>query len=420
MSELANLVTSPENAGRLLAIEGVRAEPEVIDNESADLLAAFADRALTDLQPTRHLAREQALSLLVGFTGVDSPGFQERTFTLVYTDPDTNRSNYQTVCVPSFSTQTPFRMGVAASDKTAEISPKSNPEDIHKVQTHAVIWDATNHHYSRVDPDFNEVPTAIIASPRSACAAGCAGCSRGAIKSFARPNREYIQEHVGVLKAEYLQRGWDPKDLRSVNITTGSQPTEDREVDMMVGIMDSYRSAGFSEARFMLYNYALRSEKAMRAVREAGADGYIGTLETANDALRRKYWGRVKGGQTFQEHLQRYAMAQAVGFPIVETNYVVGLDPYDEMMDTIHDLDAKGVAVVPNVKRSYTAQQLANTHSDVWRRGFSYITDAFDACLDTYRHPTIKRFAGEATLRYLQRQGDFRASHYTELPIRHT
>jgi hypothetical protein len=420
MSELVDISPNTANSGRLLAMGGLAAKAECLSPEYEERLQNFAETGLEALHPTNHLSYEQALSLLVGFSGLDAPKHRERTFTFVYTDPATNKSNYQTACVPSFSEQAPFRLSINSKRRTAQITPKNYPEDQHNVRAHAVIWDTTNHHYSRVDTDFNEMPTAVIASPRSACAGGCSGCSRGAIESFTRPPGEYLQDHVDILAREYEKREWELTDLHSVNITTGSQPTEDREVKMMVDIMTLYREAGFSNARFMIYNYALQSEKAMRTVHSEGADGYIGTLETANDKLRRKYWGKVKGAQSFEDHLRRYEIAQSIGFPIIETNYVVGIDPYDEMMDAIQRLDQHGVAVVPNVKRSYTAEQLADTHSDVWDMGFSYISDAFDACLDTYRHPTIKRFAGEATIRYLQRSGDFRAAHFLELPIRHT
>lgn len=396
-------------------------DPNQLSRTQYETLHAFVDSALEEVAPTRNMTKAQSLSLLVGLAGLRH-GDVDKTYTLVYTDEDTGKSNYQTACAPRYASQAPFHFNINQKDSTAELYPVGDPSLSQTVRLHAVIEAATNHHYSRVDSNFNEVPTAVIASPRSACAAGCSGCSRGAIDSFTKPPKEYIKDHVQTLRNEYDARGWNPEDLISVNITTGSQPTEEKEVDMMVSIMDMYRRFGFTGVRFMIYNYALRSREAMQTVRDAGADGYIGTIETMNDDLRRQYWGRVKGGQTFDEHLRRYEQAHEIGFPIVETNYVVGLDPYDEMMEGIERLDANQVAVVPNVKRSYNTIQFDFTHSDVWKMGFGYVTEAFDRCLDTYsHHPTIKAFAGRATVKWLQRQGKARGIvTYHDLPIRHT
>lgn len=397
--------------------------PERLNVEQADLLSSFCTDAITDMLPTKHLTKAQAFSLLVGMAGLDGSKTNS-TYTLVYTDHETGRSNYQTACMPTYSDQSPFRFEQGDNGSTATVSHKAYAFPTQSVRVHSTIDAASNHYYSRVDEDFNELPTALIASPRSACSAGCDGCARGTIASFSRPSSDYIKQHTDELQHDYEERGWDPKDLRSVNITTGSQPSEDKEADMMVAIMGAYKEAGFTEAGFMLYNYALQSEEAMRAVRSAGAIGYIGTIETMDDELRRKHWGKVKGGQTFEDHLRRYERAKDIGFPIIETNYVVGIDPYDAMMDGIRRLDEAGVVVVPNVKRSYNPKQLGDTHPDVWERGFgNYVLGAFDNSLDTCEDRlTIKQFAGTASVDWLNqhRTDGPTLTHFMQLPVRHT
>lgn len=88
------------------------------------------------------------------------------------------------------------------------------------------------------------------------------------------------------LAADYDQRGWDRGELVSVNITTGCQPDEVRELEMMVQLMQTYRRYGFANAAFHAFTYAIDSAKAMEILREHGAIGFIGTIETFNDAER--------------------------------------------------------------------------------------------------------------------------------------
>lgn len=369
--------------------------------------------------PDTQLSRTQLLSLLVGFIGCDTAEpLNDRTYTLVYTDPELGKSNYQTICIPDYRKASPiiFTRGRCNS---AQLLLRSTGEVLADVLVHAQIFGASNHYYSRVSPNFRELPTAAIISPYSTCAGGCLGCSRGAVKSFTPPPKDYITRHVEELAADYDRHGWDRAELVSVNITTGCQPDESRELDMMVRLMREYRKYGFSNAAFHAFTYAIDSPAAMERLLEEGAIGFIGTVETFNDAERIRQWGRKKGSITFEQHLKKYARARRAGFKIVETDYVLGADSYAEMMDGIAALDAAHVAVVPNIKRNYTIEQLNSNHPDLWELGAAYISDGFHAALASYRNGTIKRRAARYSVDYLHRQGHADVT-LRDLPIRHT
>lgn len=386
-----------------------------------DYLAAFTpidDSALHD--PDTGLSRTQLLSLAVGFVGADTDMSRDnRTHTLVYTDPDSGKSNYQTVCIPYYAPSSPIRLDRGADGSSAFLVWKSTGEVLATTRWHARIFEASNHYYSRVSPGFEELPTAAIISPYSTCAGGCLGCNRGAVSSFTPPPANYVEQHVAELAADYDARGWDRGELVSVNITTGCQPDEQRELSMMLELIAEYRRWGFTRAAFFPFTYAIHSASAMQQLREAGCAGFIGTVETINDDERIRQWGRRKGAITFEMHLEKYRRAQAAGFPIVETDYVLGADSYPEMMAGIAEFHANGVAVVPNIKRNYSIEQLHSNHADIWNMGMVYIADGFHACLQTYNHGTIKRRAARYSLEYLQRQG-WDGLTLRDLPIRHT
>lgn len=399
--------------------------------EVHEQLSRFLDDALRYLErfvpvddsseedPDTQLSRTQLLSLLVGFIGCDTAeSLDNRTYTLVYTDRELGKSNYQTICIPDYRQASPITF-TRTDENRAHVAMRETGEVLADVLVHAQIFGASNHYYSRVSPDFRELPTAAIISPYSTCAGGCLGCSRGAVKSFTPPPKDYIAQHVEQLAADYDRRGWDRAELISVNITTGCQPDEARELDMMVRLMREYRRHGFSNAGFHAFTYAIDSAEAMEVLLDEGAIGFIGTVETFNDAERIRQWGRKKGSITFEQHLDKYARARRSGFEIVETDYVLGADSYAEMMDGIATLDAANVAVVPNIKRNYTLEQLNSNHPDVWELGAAYITDGFHAALSSYRSGTIKRRAARYSVDYLDRQGQ---AHVTlrDLPIRHT
>lgn len=370
----------------------------------------------------------RARGYLAGFTPLDDAHLDDpdtaedrdhRTMTLVYTDPDTGKSNYQTVCVPYYAPSSPLWFERDVDGPGCRLLWKPTGEVLAATQHHARIFEASNHYYSRVSPDFAEMPTAAIISPYSTCAGGCLGCNRGAVSSFTPPPADYIERHVAALAADYDARGWDRAELVSVNITTGCQPDEDRELAMMLELIAAYRRWGFAHAVFFPFTYAIHSAAAMEQLREAGCGGFIGTVETINDDERIRQWGRRKGAITFEMHLEKYRRAQAAGFPIVETDYVLGADSYVEMMAGISEFDSLGVAVVPNIKRNYSVEQLDSNHPDIWDMAMDYVADGFHACLATYTHGTIKRRAARATADYLRRGGSGEIT-LRDLPIRHT
>jgi len=370
--------------------------------------------------PDTSLSRTQLLSLAIGFTGCDTDQARDqRTYTVVYADPDSGKHNFQTLCVPYYAPASPLRFERDPAGPGCRIVWKPTGDVLAAPRFHAGIFGASSHYYSRVAPDLTELPTAAIISPYSTCAGGCVGCSRNEVGSWAPPPRDYIARHVAGLAADYDRRGWDRAELISVNITTGCQPDEARELAMMLELIAAYRAAGFSNVAFFPFTYAIHSRAAMDQLREAGCLGFIGTLECVNDAERLRQWGRHKGAITFEQHLEKYRRAHAAGFEVVETDYVLGADSYPEMLRGVAELFGAGVAVVPNIKRNYSVAQLASNHADIWAMGMTYVADGFAACLATYAHGTIKRRAARASVDYLRRHG-WPQVGLRGLPIRHT
>jgi hypothetical protein len=371
--------------------------------------------------PDTSLTRTQLLSLIVGFTGCDTAESRDqRTYTLVYTDPEQGKSNFQTICIPYYAPASPLWF-----ERDPDGGPgcqlvwKPTGEVLAAPRLHAGIFGASNHYYSRVAPDLTELPTAAIVSPYSTCAGGCLGCNRNEVGSWTPPPKDYIAQHVAALAADYDSRGWDRSELVSVNITTGCQPDEARELAMMLQLIGEYRRQGFDRAAFFPFTYAIDTRAAMDQLLEAGALGFIGTIECVNDEERIRQWGRHKGAITFEQHLAKYERAHAAGFPIVETDYVLGADSYDEMLQGVAALSAANVAVVPNIKRNYSTAQLDSNHPDIWTMPGQYIASGFEACLATYAHGTIKRRAARHCVDYLHRTGHPQVT-LRDLPIRHT
>lgn len=417
-----------------LTIESKQNQPEALtDEQIAGRLNSLVDGAASvittyepapydpDGHPDRSLSRTQLLSLLIGFCGADTNApLDNRTHTLIYTDPDSGKSNFQTVAIPDYRQLSPFLLEFDPHDPDrATIWDRVNGTAVTTVKPHARIFGASNHYYSRVGRDLRELPTAAIVSPYSTCAGGCLGCSRGAVRSFHAPENDYVAAHVRQLAEDYDERSWDRADLISVNITTGCQPSEEKELAMMLQLMEEYRRQGFSNARFHVFSYNISSPEAMEQLLDSGAIGFIGTIETMNDQERIRQWGHQKGAVTFAQHLERYKLARSMGFPIVETDYVLGADSYSEMLEGIHILDENGVAVVPNIKRNYTTAQLASVHPDLFEYGMDYIIRGFEASLASYRNGTIKRRAAQMSVDWLHGHGDTEVTLST-LPIRHT
>lgn len=380
------------------------------------------------------LTTAQKLSLLIGLCGVRPVDLEgnilmsrvNQTFTLVYTDPISKRSNYQTVCVPEYTKSSPFVFQIISRNR-GKIRFLPGFDDFHginlnggiEVRIHSIITNASNHYYSRVDPYFNELPTAIYTSAHSTCAGGCTLCSRAVARTFTKPSEYYISEHVDQVHNDFIDRAWNMSDLWSVSLNTGSHPLPEQEINMILTLINEYRLRGFQNAHFHIFTYQIQSEQHMlRLIQEPGVIGYIGTIETFDDERRLLYWGKRKGAQSFEHHRRRYHTAHQLGYPIVETNYVVGTDSYDMMQQRMSVLNKDRVAVVPNIMRNYNVDQLEALHPDLWDLGFRYIVDGFEGALATYQHPTIKSFAGGKAVEYLNARG--LNITFGDLPVRHT
>lgn len=357
----------------------------------------------------------QALSVAIGFVGVDVES-STRTFILVHHDSETGRYNYQSLAAVDHQ-RSP--LGIELEGKQATIFDHSQDSRVvTRAELHARVG-TPNFYYGKVGPDLSPLPVAVIISPYTACTSRCLGCARANVDGFKRPSADYIAEHVKSLADDYDRRGWNRSDLASVSIITGCQSNEEKELAMMLRIMAEYRRQGYDQARFHIFSYNISSEGAMKALLEGGAAGFVGTLETINDMHRVLHWGARKGSVTFEEHMRRFELARSAGFEIIEANYVIGTDSYEEMMYGLESLDASGVAVIPNIKRNYNQSQLDLCHPDIWRNGPEYVYDGFRAALKTYRHGTIKREGARSSIEWLHRNGNPEVT-LQDLPIRHT
>ncbi len=400
------------------------------------MLDTFSKNALNTIsahEGCESLSIAQMLSLLVGFCGIQIVNtkneildhYKKRTVTLIFTDPETQKSNFQTAFYPNDRYQSPFRLQLL-NDRFAKLTytsgyPIFSGIDLtcgFVVQIFACIEKVSSHYYCRVDPSFKELPVAIIGSPNPSCFDLCKLCARVGSGSFFTHTKNLYKDHVQKIHDDFLSRGWNLSELRSSHISTGCMPDSNSEMTMMQDLINEYKKQGFINVNFQLASHKINSKEKMDTLKKSGVMGLIGTVETFSDSRRKLLWNKSFFSNFITEYLPFFRNAHEVGFKIVEANYVVGTDSYEDMLNGIELLNRESVCVVPNIIRSYNQTQFDLLHPDIWNIGFKYLLDGIKAALSSYQHFSIKQFTADCSIDFLLSNGI--SISRQQLPIRHT
>ena len=355
----------------------------MLEQNPVGKLGRFAQEALEHVSRATSqdiwLSMADELSMLLVFAGLrpEEPELLGRTLSLGITDPILKQTLFQTVPLRDFD-ENPFWLeGLDGGSARVSYRPGgAEPVATWPVHVGLNFLRQGSHFFNQTLLGNEPLPATITANPKTNCSNACDGCYR-AVAGFVRPDAHFVTTHVRELATEYKSRFPDLglENLRLVSIVTGCEPTPEKEVEMFLGVMDAYRAHGFSP-EFIFSTNLVNDAADMRRLRDAGAIGYVSTVEVFDDALRSKVWGKLKGQKTFAEHLETLAKAREI-FQFAEAALVLGADSYDGIHRGIDALSRVGASISAGIPRSYTPHQLALLHSDVWAFGFGYFVEPF-------------------------------------------
>ncbi len=356
----------------------------------------------------RRLTSADKLSMMVAFCGVvpEDENLVGKTLALGFEDELSGRLVYQTAPVQNFH-YSPFKL-LKTDDKKKGTLIFEVPEELTQdygrnielsVRFGGNFLRQRNHHFTQSDREGNLLPATLLVNPKTdGCDEMCKGCSRVATNAFSPISCNYIKDSAREVDEDFKRKfpEVEKSELKYLNIMTGCQPNSREEYGMFLRTMQTYKMMNYDPVFFFFTNI-IEEEEQMRALAKEGALGYGSTLETINDEIRLKNWGRRKGGKTFQEHLLTLQKIKRI-FSIAEVSMVFGQDDFLELSDGINILEENSITIAGNVQRMYNAAQFKGIHESVWQRGLSYFTETFEQVL----HSNEKFLS---TARYIRERG---------------
>jgi|GEM_PF-3811177 len=358
------------------------------------------------------------LSMLVAFCGIvpEDVNLVGKTLALGFKDKFSGRLIYQTAPVQNFH-YSPFKLLNSTNKKNGTLV-FNVPRELQKEYRESLEWNVLfggnflrqrTHHFNQSDCEGNLLPVSLIVNPKmDGCDEMCGGCARVAMKAFTPVDlsgEDYIEYNSRTVDGEFqkLFPRESKSELKYLNIMTGCQPTSKKEAEMFLRTMQIYKNKGFNP-EFVFFTNLIEDEKDMVALVNEGAIGYGSTLETINDEVRIKNWGKRKGSKTFSQYLETLRKIKNY-FKIGEVSMVLGQDNFDELKEGIQTLGDNGITIVGNIQRAYNSFQLKGIHSSLWEKGFDYFTEIFELILKSNsRHIPTARYMRQRGLEYLEKK----------------
>ena len=345
-------------------------------------------------QENYRLTSADKLSMLVAFCGIvpEDKSLLGKTLALGFEDETTKRLVYQTAPVIDFH-YSPFKI-IGTGNKTVGTLVYEVPVELQSQFGKTLEWTVSfggnflrqrNHHFTQSDRSGNLLPVTLLVNPKTdGCNEMCKGCSRVAMNAFSPVTCDYIEESARVVDEDFATRfpDVDKLELKYLNVMTGCQPNSREEYGMFLKTMQAYKALGYNPVFFFFTNI-IEDEEQMRTLAEEGALGYGSTLETINDQIRLKNWGKRKGGKTFQQHLETLRRITDI-FTIAEVSMVFGQDDFAQLSEGIATLRENQVTIAGNIQRGYNFAQFKGVHPSVWKKGLAYFTDTFEQVLESH------------------------------------
>lgn len=393
-------------------------------------LAVFTEKSLRDI--AKDLAPRNGsriigvdkLAMVAGFAGARpyNEGILGRTLALGFRDPSTGKIASQTVPIRNFDIN-PF--SIEELDKhhgilrVGDLNVKGLPQTQWDVVFGANFLRHKNHHFNQADRSFNHLPVSLGANPRTYCENRCPSCSRAAMGFFEQMPPDFIERHVREVSEDFERRfpGVPKSEMKYIGLMTGSPLCAENEVKMVLEVIQTYRNFGFNDAGFAIFSHLVENEADMKKISDAGVVGFVATLETFDDTLRKKCWAGKKGSRSAKDYFEILDRAKRY-FRFVEATLVFGLEPYAEVEKGMKTLAGMEVMISASIPRSYNLEQLDSIHPDVWNMGLPYFTESMIFALsNNAKIPNTPQHMRDLALDWMRRQNP--DAKETDLPYKY-
>jgi hypothetical protein len=177
--------------------------------------------------------------------------------------------------------------------RTAQLSYEDQPiMELDNLRLYDVMSAVSLWYFERKDADGNPLPEKVFVNPVLSCTFRCKSCSR---LPFLNNTSDY-SDNLEKITNEISEQVPNRDELKVVNISTGTLPTPEEDLEAFRSIICSFRRKGFSRARFSIQTSTLFDHSRLLQLRSLGVDRFSVTMDgTSDEVLTRLYRGKGYG-----------------------------------------------------------------------------------------------------------------------------
>jgi hypothetical protein len=252
--------------------------------------------------------------------------------------------------------------------RSAQLFYEGRPiHDFDSLRLYDIMEAVSLWYFERKDSDGTPLPEKVFVNPVLGCALRCKTCSR---LSFLNKPREYLQ-NIEVITDEISSQVENRDDVKVVNISTGTLPTPEEDLEVFKAIIVGFRRKEFHRARFSIQTSTVFDDSQLLQLRALGVDRFSVTMDgTSDEVLRTLYRG--KGVGTIDGYLEMVKKLETQ-FQKVAVHMILGNDSCDTIKRTAERLAKQSRAAIHHyIPRIFLPNQYLMLHSDIIRMGLEY------------------------------------------------
>jgi len=221
-------------------------------------------------------------------------------------------------------------------------------------------------YFERRQYDGTPLPEKVFVNPVLGCALRCKSCSR---LLFLNKPTDYVNNLENITD-EICEQIQNKDELKVVNISTGTLPTQAEDFALFKAIIDSFRRKEFNSARFSIQTSTMFDDSQLLKLRSVGVDRFSVTMDGTSDEVLKRVYG--KGPRTIDDYSKMISKLEDI-FPKVGIHMILGHDSSDTIKRTSERLAKQGKAAVHHyIPRIFVPSQYAILHSEATTAGLEY------------------------------------------------
>jgi len=344
--------------------------------QGADKIANCAMRYGYDAWRVRVIDAQRAS---VSFNSMEKTEEQLKSATLIYQSNGYSFTTARNASLRDKSAKivTPYSLSVYGEKDTpirkrsAQLFYEDQPiHELENLRLYDIMSAVSLWYFERKDADGNPLTEKVFVNPVLSCAFRCKSCSR---LPFLNNPSDYL-DNLEKITNEISEQVSNRDELKVVNISTGTLPAPEEDLEAFKSIIDSFRRKGFNRARFSIQSSTLFDNSQLLQLKSLGVDRFSVTMDGTSDEVLTRFY-RGKGYGTINGYSEMISRLEDL-FPKVAIHIILGHDSIDTIKSTTARLAKQGRAAIHHyIPRIFLPNQYSILHSEAIERGLEYYVE---------------------------------------------